>query len=79
MTVVFGENSQVVVTVTADELGTIRYTLNEGCIKLRSTALYFKNVKDTEARSAKVTADLADSVLENIEAAVRLALYGAGK
>lgn len=76
MIVVFNADETVTLTMTPDELGSLRYGLDAGAEKLRSTASFMKAMKDTETKNARETADRVSAVNTALEAAVQAAIRG---
>ncbi len=74
MKVSFLENSQVLVEMTADELGILRYALDAGTKKLETTASYLRHLNSSEAASASATADCARACNGAIETATQEAI-----
>jgi MOSC domain-containing protein YiiM len=76
MTVKFGEDGIVTITMTHDQLGSIRYALNEGQMRLGDTARYLRRMASTpeeasHAVNAARTAKDAKKANEALEAAVQ--------
>lgn len=65
------DKGNVTVTMTADELGIIRYALKEGVDELRGTANYMKIMKLSTALSAMDTAIRAQDAQTKLEEAVQ--------
>jgi hypothetical protein len=65
------KNGVVTITMTAEELGSLRYTLAEGADKLEGTARFLESMKTEHAQSAGRTAKDARAVNEALEAAVQ--------
>lgn len=67
-----GDNTTI--TLTAEQLGILRYTLNTGAEKLTSDMNINKALKTNYYKSSKRTADEAQAVNEELEAAVQKAI-----
>lgn len=67
----FTGNSEVLVIMSADELGIIRYALDHGVDKLESNAIFLRTLDKKEGGSANRTAKKARDASEALEAAVK--------
>lgn len=69
----------MVIEMTNDELGTIRYALNTGVEKLASEARFMHAIKSDRAATATETANLATIADADLEAAVQAWAHRPGK
>lgn len=76
MKVKFSRDENVVVTMSHEELGVIRYALDAGVQKLESTASFLKVLGDEEYEGANKIAKKAKAASESLEGAVDLYLSG---
>jgi hypothetical protein len=63
-------DSIATITMTTEELGTLRYALSVGVDKLIYTASYLKAMQVYEAANAITTANDAKNICDALEAAV---------
>lgn len=72
MKVLIGSDSVATVTMSADELGIVRFAIATGVEKLQSTASYLKVMKSTnpgEYETCRDTADRAKAAQDELESA----------
>lgn len=65
------KNGTILVEMTHEELGIIRYTLNIGAEKLISSAIFQKSMKSPTYASAQETADEASAANDELERATQ--------